>query len=121
MKDIGINSEKEALDFWINGFGESVAYTSFDQLKDVDDKLNGLRDEYKELNFEIQSRDVSKMAEFKINRAIELHFLIEAGDKYFNECGNKLEKYQEEFEPAYEFDSEYDPYKEDGLFPSKYE
>ena len=126
MKDTSVNSEQEARDFWYDGFGEPIAYTSYEQLIVVEKTLVAFKDERQELVSEIQHRDVSKMAPYKINRAIELYFLIKTGDEYFNECGNKLEQYQEELEPEYEkayneFDSAVDPWREDGLFPSNYD
>jgi len=120
-KDFGVNSLKEANDFWINMFGDPVSFSRYDDLLDVEEKIIDLKNENDTLNKEIQSRDVSKMNEYKINRAIELHFLINAGDKYFSECGKQVELHELVLEPEYENSYiPYDPYREDGLFDQEH-
>ena len=126
MTEIAINSESEAFDFWINTYGEPVAYSSFDEIQDPEDKLEELRKEKKEIEKEIEFRNVSKMNEYTIDRAIELHFLVLAGEKYIDECqiqaGMKEEAMEDEYVKfTHEFDSYNDPYREDGLFPRDYE
>ena len=96
-----INSEADARLYWTTLFGEPEYFSSFDELRDIDDMLEKLKAEKSILETEISHRDVKYMNEFKINRAIELHFLIECGIKYLDECSEEAIVVEKDLEHAY--------------------
>lgn len=121
-----INSEEDALAFWIEEYGEPNSFISFDELADVEIKLAYLKLEDESLKREIASRDVFHMNEYKINKSIELHFLLEAGSRYFDACAEYAGMQEERLEKEYDRDfREYNDYKDnwrdDSLFPRNYE
>ncbi|MFA6569970.1 MAG: hypothetical protein WCT77_01900 [Bacteroidota bacterium] len=101
-----INSDLDALTYWNEEFGLPEYFVSFKEVYDVDDKLEEFKNEKKELEHEIQVRDVQYLNQFKLNRAIELHFLIEVGNKYIRECAltaeSREKKLEADFEESYE-------------------
>jgi hypothetical protein len=101
-----INSDIDAITYWNDEFGLPEYFVSFNEVQEVDDKLEEFKNEKKELEHEIKVRDVQYINQFKINRVIELHFLIEIGDKYLKECALTAESKEEnlvsDFEESYE-------------------
>jgi hypothetical protein len=108
-----INSTKDARRYWEEEFGLPEYFSSFGELTDVEIKLADLQTEQEKLNREIQSRDATYINEYKINRAIELHFLTEVGFTYLEKCILQIDT------PDDLNENEIDSY-EDTLFPRKH-
>lgn len=111
-----INSERDALAYWEEEFGSPQYFFSFNELADVEMELANLQTEKDKLDREIQSRDVERMNEYSINRAIELHFLLEVGNKYFTKCIDHVSEEEESLENEFSRDLE-----DDNLFTRNYE
>jgi len=86
METTIVNSKSDAMSFWVNEYGEPETYTSYEELLEAEMKLEDFRSERDNLTREIESRNVNSMNEYKVNRAIELHFLVTAGDEYLESC-----------------------------------
>ena len=114
-----INSKADARAYWEEEFGSPEYFSSFDELTDVEVKMADLQIEKDRIDREIKSRDTDHMNEYTINRAIELHFLIEVGSVYFEEC--IIQAGREEDAREHEFDDYEDRWREDSLFPREYE
>jgi hypothetical protein len=119
MKTYRINSEPDAWAYWEEEYGSPKFFSAFTELTDVEIKLAELQLEQEKINKEIKNRDVSRMNEYTINRAIELHFLVTIGVLYFEQCIRATDKEEELRE--HEFDSVEDRWREDSLFPRDYE
>jgi len=111
-----INSEEDAWAFWEEEYGSPRFFSAFTELADVEIKLADLNIEQEKVNKEIQARDVERMNEFIINRAIELHFLIVVGAIYFEQCIRVAGKVEEELESEFTRD-----FTDDDLFTRNYE
>jgi len=120
LKDNPVHtSEAEALSYWNNEFGLPEYYASFDELVDVEVKLDELKTEKRKVEQEIKTRNVDSINHFTINRAIELHFLVEVGIKYLDKCAMIAGAVEDELESEYERD--FTEYNDDDLFTRNYE
>lgn len=120
LKDNPVHtSEAEALSYWNNEFGLPEYYSSFDELVDVEMKLDELKSEKDRVEREINSRDINYINSHTINRAIELHFLVEMGIKYLDACAMIAGQVEDERESEYERD--FTEYNDDNLFTRNYE
>lgn len=117
LKDNAVyTSEAESLSYWNNEFGSPEYYSSFDELADAEVRLNELVLEKEKVEREIKTRNIDNINQYVINRAIELHFLVNAGKKYLAACISVVEIVEDERES--EFEREY----EDGvLFIQRHE
>ena len=111
-----INSEQDAWEYWEEEYGSPKFFSAFTELTDVEIKLADLQLEQEKVNREIQARDVERMNEFIINRAIELHFLIVVGALYFEQCIRVAGKTEEALESEFSRD-----FTDDDLFTRKFE
>ena len=111
-----INSEHDAWAYWEEEYGSPQYFFAYTELADVEIKLADLQLEKESVNREIQTRDVFHMNEFKINRAIELYFLVEVGDKYFAKCIEHIGLEEERLESEFSRD-----FTDDDLFTRKFE
>ena len=122
-----INSENDAWAYFNDEYGLPEYFSSFDELSDVEDELEALKKEKESVDYAIKHRDPKFMAEFTVNRAIELHFLITVGERYLEECKEETTAVEKDNEGAYEYGKdcveEYykDTYDEDDLFPRDFE
>ncbi len=110
-----INSTKDARRYWEEEFGLPEYFSSLGELTDVELKLVDLQTEQEKLNREIQSRDATYINEYKINRAIELHFLVEMGNKYIEECSTVTGRVENDLESDFSQD-----FSDDNLFTRNY-
>jgi len=116
-----INSNKEAREYWENEFGSPEFFSSYEELTDPEMKLEEFKSEYKKLQHEVNIREVGTINEFKINRNIELHFLIHEGEPYLVECAEKVELVENDLVEEYNADFVEGLSKEDDLFTRNYE
>jgi len=101
---MAINSNKEALDYWVNEFGSPEYFSSYNELMDVENQLENFKEEHSKLQHEIELRDEKYMNEYKIDRNIDLHFLIETGKNYLKDCEQYAELAERAVEPEYDRD-----------------
>lgn len=107
LKDNPVHtSEAEALSYWNNEFGLPEYYSSFDEIFDPEAKLGELMLEKQKLEREIANRNVESVNHFTINRLIELHFLVEMGNKYIEECSIVAGRVEEDLESEFTRDYE---------------
>ncbi len=99
-----INSMEDATSYWFNTHGEPCNFTSFNELMEIEIELSDLKSENEKLKHEIKNRNIESMNEYKINRAIELHFLTEVGEKYINSCIEYVTMEESKFEKEYDRD-----------------
>ena len=111
-----INSKEDALEYWTTEFGSPEFFEAFEELNDVDKALEDFKAERKAIETEIFYRDAKSINSFKINRAIELYFLVSVGITYLNDCSKEATFTESDAEPEYEKN-----YKEDDLFTRNYE
>lgn len=117
LKDNPVHtSEAEALSYWNNEFGLPEYYSSFDEIVDPEVRLGELMLEKEKIEREIKVRNVETINQFTINRAIELHFLIEVGTKYINACTAVVGTIEDEMKSEYERN-----FSDDDLFTRNYE
>lgn len=117
LKDNPVHtSEAEALSYWNNEYGLPEYYTSFDEITDVEVKLGELMLEKEKIEHEISIRNIDTINQFTFNRAIELHFLIEMGSKYLEQCVLVAGKVEDEMESEFSRD-----FSDDNLFTRDYE
>jgi len=117
LKDNPVHTlEAESLSYWNNEFGLPEYYSAFSEVADVEIRLGELMLEKEKLEREIATRNVESINQFTINRAIELHFLIEMGGKYLEQCVLVAGKIEEEMESEYSRD-----FSDDNLFTRDYE
>ena len=117
LKDNPVHtSEAEALSYWNNEFGLPEYYSSFDEIVDPEVRLGELMLEKEKIEREIKVRNVETINQFTINRAIELHFLIEVGTKYINACAAVVGTIEDEMKSEYERN-----FSDDDLFTRNYE
>ena len=117
LKDNPVHTlEAESLSYWNNEFGLPEYYSAFSEVADVEIRLGELMLEKEKLEREIATRNVESINQFTINRAIELHFLIEVGGKYLEQCILVAGKIEEEMESEYSRD-----FSDDNLFTRDYE
>lgn len=111
-----INSDHDAWMYWEEEYGLPNSFSRYTELSDVEIRLSYLQIEQESLNKEIQSRDVNYMNGATINRAIELHFMVEVGSKYFTKCIEAAGQAEEEMESEFSRD-----FTDDNLFTQDYE
>ena len=114
-----INSKEDALHYWNDEYGLPESFSSFDELNDVEDEIKALKKEKESVDYAIKHRDLKYMNEFTINRAIELHFLIEVGDKYLEDCHSEATIADKDLDRDYK--DEFDYSNKDDLFENGYE
>ena len=106
-----INSKNDAWAYWTEKFACPEYFTSFNELTDIDTHLEELKKEKESIDYAVNHRDLKYMNEFTIDRSIELHFLIEVGTKYLDECTQTATTVEGELVAEYEKD-----FSDDDLF-----
>ena len=113
--------EIEAESYWDNEYGDSNSYTDYDQVTSIETQIKLFEDELTSIEKEIQSRSLENMNQFKINRAIELHFLLKSGRKYLFDCILKIEEKEESLVDEYSSDYRDYPGWQDNFFTRDYD
>lgn len=114
FKDNSVNtSEAEAVSYWNNEFGLPEYYSSYTEIFDAETKLGELMLEKQKLEREIANRNVESINQHIINRLIELHFLVEMGNKYIEECSMVAGRVEDDLESEFARDLFTKNYKED--------
>jgi hypothetical protein len=116
-----INSNKDAREYWVNEFGSPEFFSSYEELTDPEMKLEEYKKEYEKLQHEVNIREVGTINEFKINRNIELHFLVHEGEPYLIECANQVELVEKDLVEEYNGDFVNELSAEDDLFTRNFE
>lgn len=91
-----INSFREAKLFWVDEFGDPD-YLHREDLTDIENVLNEFDVELKRLKKEIESHEVNN---YKLNRVITLHFVVDVGNQYLEEAHQLC--YEEDLEKEFE-------------------
>lgn len=113
--------EIEAESYWDNEYGDSNSYTDYDQVTAIETQIKLFEDELTKIEREIQSRPLKNMSQFKINRAIELHFVLKSGRKYIVDCLLKIEEKEESLVEEYSSDCRDYPDWQNEYFTRNYE
>ena len=100
MNENKINSYFDAEKFLMNMFGEPDYFSRPEDVTEVEEYLDMYRNEYDELQRYIKNVSFENLNQYKINRNIALHFLLNAGDEYLrilHDCVYSKE-YEEQLE-----------------------
>lgn len=117
LKDNSVlTSEAEALSYWNTEFGLPEYYSSHTEIFDAETKLGELMLEKQKLEREIANRNVESVNNYTINRLIELHFLVEMGNKYIEKCTIVIDGVEDDLKSDLSRD-----FNDDNLFTKNYE
>lgn len=76
-----VNSSEEGYEFWTIEYGKPDILSKPEDITAVMDTLLYYEDELRSLETEISRRN-GDLPQYKLNRAIVLHFIVEAAEKY---------------------------------------
>lgn len=84
-----VNSFEDAVNFWNTEYGKPDFYSKPEDITEVTDMLLQYEDELHSLETEIIRRD-GDLPHYKINRAIVLHFVVEAAEQYITKLHDMI-------------------------------
>ena len=116
-----INSYEEAISYWHSEYGHPDKVFTLDEIEFIEMKLGDLKKEKETIDHEISQRDIKQISQFKINRPIEIFFLLKAGATYLMDCELNVRAAEDDLVSDYSHNfDERDRWTEDGLFPRDY-
>lgn len=114
-----MSTKTESISYWPNEFGEPYTFSQYDELMGIEMQIENFEAELTSIEKEIHARPAESMNQFKINRAIELHFLLKAGRKYLTDCALIVNDREEQMVEEYE--SQSSTWSNDNLFTRDYD
>lgn len=75
-----VNSKNDAMNFWLTNFGEPDYFSTIQDADAIESLLSELREDFDSLKREISRTDTKN--QFKLNKAISLHFILNEGEHY---------------------------------------